>query len=99
MTATILYSLAIVFSAAAAVIMFYLYRTSDQRNLGVANNGRQQGIQLIIWFAFLGLLLNVILERLVEILDENYVLVMLPTLLLMVATMLFILFQKVPKEE
>lgn len=99
MIITLLYSAAGLFLVATIVILSYLYRTREQRHLGISSNSRIQGIQLIVWFAFLGLLLNVILGRLVEMLGDNYVLVLLPTLLLMVATMLFIIFQKVPKEE
>lgn len=99
MIITLLYAIAGVFLVATIALLAYLYRTRAQRHLGISSNGRIQGIQLIVWFAFLGLLVNVILGRLVEMLGDNYVLVLLPTLLLMVATMLFIIFQKVPEEE
>lgn len=95
----LLFTTAGLFLIAAIGILIYLYRTSEQRNFGIATDGRKQGIQLILWFTFLGLLVNVILERLVALLDKQYVLVLLPTLLLMVATMLLILFKKVPEEE
>lgn len=96
---TLLYSLAGVFLVAAIGILLHLYRTSEQRNFGVADDFNQQGIQLILWFAFLGVLLNVVLEQLVALLDKQYILVLLPTLLLMVATMLLILFKKAPQEN
>ncbi len=99
MLPTILYILAGTFVVATIAILSYLYRTREQRNLGIAPNGRQQGMQLIAWFAFLAVLLNVLLERLVNLLGDQYVLVLLPTLLLMVATMLSILFRRVPEEE
>ncbi|HMO39452.1 MAG TPA: hypothetical protein PKC76_12885 [Saprospiraceae bacterium] len=99
MIITVLYTLAGVFVAATLGILLYLYRTREQRQLGISPNGRLQGIQLIIWFACLGLLVNVALERLVELLGDQYVLVLLPTLLLMVATMLGILYWKVPQEK
>lgn len=95
---TLLYSLAGVFLVAAIGILFHLYRTSGQRNFGIAADSRKQGIQLILWFTFLGILVNVILERLVALLDRQYILVLLPTLLLMVATMLLILFKKETQE-
>ncbi len=99
MIITVLYTLAGVFVAATLGILLYLYRTREQRRLGISPNGRLQGIQLIIWFLCLGLLVNVVLERLVELLGDQYVLVLLPTLLLMVATMLGILYWKVPEEK
>jgi ABC-type multidrug transport system permease subunit len=40
-----------------------------------------------------------VLERLVALLGDRYLLVLLPTLLLMVATMFYILYWKVPEEE
>lgn len=99
MITTLLYTIAGAFLVATIMILLHLYRTRAKRHLGISHNGRIQGIQLVAWFAFLGLLVNVILGRLVEMLGDNYVLVLLPTLLLMVATMLFIIFQKVPEEE
>ncbi|HMN90847.1 MAG TPA: hypothetical protein PKD70_14020 [Saprospiraceae bacterium] len=99
MIVTILFVVANVFVVATVVILWYLYRTRTQRRLGLSPNGRRQGIQLIAWFLCLGLLVNVVLERLVALLGDRYVLVLLPTLLLMVATMFYILYWKVPEEE
>jgi len=100
MLITILYILAGVFTIATVVILLYLYRTREERNLGISQNRhRQQGIQLILWFAFLAVLLNVLLERLVNLLGDRYVLVLLPTLLLMSSVMLAIIYQKKPEEE
>ena len=99
MIVTALYVLAGVFTLATIGTLLYLYRTREQRNLGIAANGRLQGIQLIVWFAFLALLLNVLLERLVNLLGDRYVLVLLPTLLLMSVVMLGIIFQRVPEGE
>jgi hypothetical protein len=99
MIVTILFAVANVFVVATVIILWYLYRTRAQRRLGLSPNGRRQGIQLIAWFLCLGLLVNVVLERLVALLGDRYVLVLLPTLLLMVATMFYILYWKVPEEE
>lgn len=99
MIITVLYILAVAFSIATIGILLYLYRTREQRKLGIATNTRLQGIQLIVWFAFLALLLNVLLERLVNLLGDRYVLVLLPTLLLMSVVMLGIIFQRVPEGE
>ncbi len=99
MIVTLLFVLGGVCTVAAVGILLYLYYTREQRHLGLARDGRTQGIQLIIWFLFLGILVNVILRRLVEILGNEYVFVLLPILLLMVACMLFILYRKAPEEQ
>jgi len=100
MLITILYILAGIFVIATVVILLYLYRTREERNLGISHyRRRQQGIQLILWFAFLAVLLNVLLERLVNLLGDRYVLVLLPTLLLMSTIMLAIIYQKKAEGE
>lgn len=94
----VLYSIAGVCLLGTALVLGILYRTRDQRRFGIGEDSRRQGLELILWFAFLAVLVNVILDRLVAWHRDNYVLVLLPILLLMVALMLATLYRK-GKEE
>jgi len=75
----------------AGVIFYRLYQSRQQRVMGI-RDGKQQGIKLITWFTFLGLFINVLFPRLVMWDAERYPFIVLPLLLTMVATMLWILY-------
>lgn len=83
----------------AGGIFYHLYHSRTQRVLGI-RDGKQQGIKLITWFTFLGLFINVLFPWLVNWDPDQYPFVVLPLLLTMVATMLWILYPiKGPDEE
>lgn len=82
----------------ASGIFYHLYSSRTQRVLGIRDD-KQQGIKLITWFTFLGLFINVLFPRLVLWDERQYPFVVLPLLLTMVATMLWILYPIKGDEE
>lgn len=75
----------------AGGVFYHLYHSRKERVLGI-RDGKQQGIKLITWFTFLGLFINVLFPRLVMWDEQRYPFVVLPLLLTMVGTMLWILY-------
>jgi len=93
MTDYLLFGLAILLTIGTAIVFYYLYRTQDERHLGLVN-GRRQGMLLILWISFLAIFTNLMLPLLVEWNDTLYGLVTLPILLMMVALIFWIIFQR-----
>lgn len=87
----ILFSLGGLLLVSASSVFYHLYHSRTERVLGI-RDGNNQGIKLITWFTFLGLFVNVLFPRLVNWNQERYPFIVLPLLLLMVGTMLWILY-------
>lgn len=83
---------------AAGGIFYHLYSSRTNRVLGI-RDGKQQGIKLITWFTFLGFFINVLFPRLVNWDSRQYPFIVLPLLLTMVATMLWILYPVKGEDE
>jgi len=94
----ILEILSVLVLATAGSIFYRLYSGRNERVFGLYDH-RQQGIQLILWFAFLGLFINVVYPWLVAWDNDHYPFVVLPVLLTMLATILWILYPVRPQEE
>jgi len=95
---TILEIVSVLLTATAGAIFYRLYTGREQRTFGL-HDEQKQGIQLILWFAFLGLFTNVLYPWLVRWDEEQYPFLVLPALLTMIACILWILYPVRPKEE
>lgn len=88
-----------VFAFATSGAIFYrLYSGRFERVFGLYNH-QLQGIQLILWFTFLGFFVNVAYPWLVAWDSENYPFIVLPILLTMLATILWILYPVRPEGD
>ncbi len=95
---TILEVLSVLLTATAGAIFYHLYSGRGQRSFGLQDE-QKQGIQLILWFAFLGLFTNVLYPWLVHWNESRYPFLVLPALLTMIASILWILYPVRSQEE
>ena len=94
----ILQVLSVLVFATSGAIFYRLYSGRYERVFGLYDR-QLQGIQLILWFAFLGFFINVAYPWLVGWDRELYPFVVLPVLLTMLATILWILYPVRSQEE
>lgn len=94
----ILQVLSVLIFATSGAIFYRLYSGRNERIFGLYDH-RLQGIQLILWFTFLGFFINVAYPWLVRWDGELYPFVVLPVLLTMLATILWILYPVRSQEE
>ena len=99
MLESILMILGVLFLAYATLLFISLYNDRENRVVGIRDS-QLQGVQLMVWFAFLGLFINVIFPWFVSWDRDKYPLVVLPILLAMLATLFWIIYPvKNPQEE